>query len=88
MYIYNSALDAGLQIDAKVLQVKLIFISELHHSLCYRNLSADVTRFLPTALRVKREDKKKKDAKNTSVSGELIHVYIYICKMKVKWFLC
>lgn len=33
-----------------------------------RNLSADVTRFLPTALRVKREDKKKKDAKTTSLS--------------------
>jgi hypothetical protein len=33
---------------------------------------------------VKREDKKKKDAKNTSVSGELIHIY----KIKMKWFLC
>ncbi|PSN53399.1 hypothetical protein C0J52_03785 [Blattella germanica] len=31
-----------------------------------RNLSADVTRFLPTALRVKREDKKRKDTKNVS----------------------
>lgn len=29
-----------------------------------RNLSADVTRFLPTALRVKREDKRKKDVKS------------------------
>ncbi|XP_071450096.1 WW domain-binding protein 11 [Hetaerina americana] len=28
-----------------------------------RNLSADVTRFLPTALRVRREDKKRKDGK-------------------------
>jgi len=33
-----------------------------------RNLSADVTRFLPTALRVKREDKKKKEAKNSTLS--------------------
>ncbi|KAK7792647.1 hypothetical protein R5R35_005106 [Gryllus longicercus] len=29
-----------------------------------RNLSADVTRFLPTALRVKREDKRRKDIKS------------------------
>ncbi|XP_021928568.1 WW domain-binding protein 11 isoform X2 [Zootermopsis nevadensis] len=33
-----------------------------------RNLSADVTRFLPTALRVKREDKKKKDARIPTLS--------------------
>ncbi|XP_066992158.1 WW domain-binding protein 11 isoform X2 [Anabrus simplex] len=33
-----------------------------------RNLSADVTRFLPTALRVKREDKKKKDVKGATVA--------------------
>ncbi|XP_046994965.1 WW domain-binding protein 11 [Schistocerca americana] len=33
-----------------------------------RNLSADVTRFLPTALRVKREDKKKKEVKGSVVS--------------------
>ncbi|XP_069701575.1 WW domain-binding protein 11 [Periplaneta americana] len=32
-----------------------------------RNLSADVTRFLPTALRVKREDKKKKDIKSATL---------------------
>jgi hypothetical protein len=67
---------------------------------CFRNLSADVTRFLPTALRVKREDKKKKEAKNSTLSGELIHIYIYIyiyvcvcvclCGkvVKVKLFLC
>jgi hypothetical protein len=75
----NSALGGGLEIDAEVLQVKLVSISELFNFMChvlfYRNLSADVTRFLPTALRVKREDKKKKDAKTTSLSGELIHVY-------------
>jgi hypothetical protein len=44
----------------------------------YRNLSADVTRFLPTALRVKREDKKKKEAKNSTLSGELIHI-VCVC---------
>ncbi|KAL0822707.1 hypothetical protein ABMA28_004726 [Loxostege sticticalis] len=32
-----------------------------------RNLSADVTRFVPSALRVKREDKKSKPAKNGSI---------------------
>jgi hypothetical protein len=53
------------------------------HFLSYRNLSADVTRFLPTALRVKREDKRKKDAKNTTLSGELFHM----CKVSVKLFL-
>lgn len=30
-----------------------------------RNLSADVTRFVPSALRVKREDKKAKPIKTT-----------------------
>lgn len=50
---------------------------------CYRNLSADVTRFLPTALRVKREDKKKKETKNSTLSGELIQ--IYVCVFVIKW---
>ncbi|KAJ9578512.1 hypothetical protein L9F63_005241, partial [Diploptera punctata] len=34
-----------------------------------RNLSADVTRFLPTALRVKREDKKEKGNKDIATSS-------------------
>ena len=61
---------------------------------CYRNLSADVTRFLPTALRVKREDKKKKEAKNSTLSGELIHVCVCVCVcvygkvVKIMLFLC
>ncbi|XP_046400268.1 WW domain-binding protein 11 [Ischnura elegans] len=35
-----------------------------------RNLSADVTRFLPTALRVRREDKKRKDGKPSNLIPE------------------
>jgi hypothetical protein len=75
----TTAQDGGIEVDGEIVQVKLVSISELFNFVCHllpcRNLSADVTRFLPTALRVKREDKKKKDAKNTSLSGELICLY-------------
>ncbi|XP_043194735.1 WW domain-binding protein 11-like [Amphibalanus amphitrite] len=35
-----------------------------------RNLGADVTRFVPSALRIKRDDKHRKDKKHTETSGE------------------
>jgi hypothetical protein len=77
------ALDNGIQAVTEVFQVKELMsrssVILCINCCCYRNLSADVTRFLPTALRVKREDKKKKEAKNSNISGELIHIYIYVC---------
>lgn len=35
-----------------------------------RNLGADVTRFVPSALRIKRDDKHRKDKKQTETGGE------------------
>ena len=86
LHIDCCALDNGEQAVAEILQVKE-FVSMSSVILCincwcYRNLSADVTRFLPTALRVKREDKKKKEAKNSTLSGELIHMCVCVFVVK------
>lgn len=42
-----------------------------------RNLSADVTRFLPTALRIKRDNKPRKEAKAPHSSGILHYIFSY-----------
>lgn len=42
-----------------------------------RNLSADVMRFMPTTLRVKREDRHKKGGSKTASTCKLIIVYIF-----------
>lgn len=62
-----NVLSAGPQLIARPTQDDKKHSATIEAKPQIRNLSADVTRFLPTALRVKREDKKKSGKTQTDV---------------------